>query len=157
MKGFMKKGALVLCGLLLSIAVIGQIFPQADSEANAPVVAEKVLVPGGQSVGVKMDVRGVLVVGLEEIESDDGEKINPGLLGGLQIGDTILEIDGKEVYRADEVQSIVNKIKGVVKLKVKRNNEIISVNINPVVSKTDGLYKLGIWVKDKTAGIGTLS
>ncbi|MFQ8602074.1 MAG: SpoIVB peptidase [Anaerovoracaceae bacterium] len=157
MKGFMKKGALVLCGLLLSIAVIGQIFPQADSEANAPVVAEKVLVPGGQSVGVKMDVRGVLVVGLEEIESDDGEKINPGLLGGLQIGDTILEIDGKEVYRADEVQSIVNKIKGVVKLKVKRNNEIISVNINPVVSKTDGLYKLGIWVKDKTAGIGTLT
>ena len=157
MKGFMKKGALVLCGLLLSIAVIGQIFPQADSEANAPVVAEKVLVPGGQSVGVKMDVRGVLVVGLEEIESDDGEKINPGLLGGLQIGDTILEIDGKEVYRADEVQSIVNKIKGVVKLKVKRNNEIISVNINPVVSKTDGLYNLGIWVKDKTAGIGTLT
>lgn len=157
MKGFMKKGALILSGLLICIAVIGQIFPQGDSQANAPVVAERVLVPGGQSVGVKMDVRGVLVVGLEEIESDDGEKINPGLLGGLQIGDTILEINGTEVYSAGEVQSIVNEIKGVVKLKVKRNNEIISVNISPVLSKEEGLYKLGIWVKDKTAGIGTLT
>ena len=37
-----------------------------------------------------MDVSGVLVVGLEEIENEEGEKINPGLLGGLQIGDSIL-------------------------------------------------------------------
>lgn len=157
MNGFIKKGALILCGLILSIALIGQIFSQEERAASVPVVAEKVLVPGGQSVGVKMDVRGVLIVGLEEIEGKDGEKVNPGLLSGLQIGDIIMEINGTEVYRADEVQSLVNEIKDTVKLKVKRNDEILNVNINPVQAGEDGLYKLGVWVKDKTAGIGTLT
>ena len=157
MKGFLKKGALVLCGLLLSIAVIGQLMPQEESYVAAPVVGEKVLVPGGQSVGVKMDVKGVLVVGLEEIEQKNGEKINPGLLSGLQIGDIILEVDGNKVFRANEVQSLVNEIRDVVKLKIKRNDRILNVAVNPVESGEDGLYKLGVWVKDKTAGIGTLT
>ena len=67
MKGFVRKSALILCGLLVSIAFIGYVFPQGESTASVPVISERVLIPGGQSVGVKMDVRGVLVVGLEEI------------------------------------------------------------------------------------------
>lgn len=157
MKEFIKKGALILCGLLLSIIIIGQFVPQNESAVTAPVVAEKVLVPGGQSVGVKMDVKGVLIVGLEEIEGKNGEKVNPGLLSGLQIGDIIMEINGTEVYRADEVQELVNEIKDTIKLKVKRNTDIVNISINPVESGEDGLYKLGIWVKDKSAGIGTLT
>ena len=157
MKRFIKKSAFILCGLLLSIIIIGQVFHQNESTVTAPVVAEKVLVPGGQSVGVKMDVRGVLIVGLEEIEGKDGKKVNPGLLSGLQIGDIIMEINGTEVYRADEVQALVNEIKDTVKLKIKRNDNIMNVEINPVESGEDGLYKLGVWVKDKTAGIGTLT
>lgn len=157
MKEFLKKGALVLCGLFLSIALIGQVFSEDDSPAAVPVVAEKVLVPGGQSVGVKMDVRGVLIVGLEEIKGKDGETVNPGLLSGLQIGDVILEINGTPVYRADEVQELVNEIRDIIRLKVKRNNETLSIEIDPVQSEEDDLYKLGIWVKDKTAGIGTLT
>ena len=157
MKEFIKKGALILCGLLLSIIIIGQFVPQNESAVTAPVVAEKVLVPGGQSVGVKMDVKGVLIVGLEEIEGKNGEKVNPGLLSGLQIGDIIMEINGTEVYRADEVQELVNEIKDTIKLKVKRNTDIVNISINPVESGEDGLYKLGVWVKDKSAGIGTLT
>ena len=98
MKGFVLKSTLVLCGLILTIAVIGQVFPQSQSVGTVPMVTEKVLVPGGQSVGVKMDVRGVLVVGLEEITDNNGNKVNPGLLSGLQIGDMIIEIDGTEVF-----------------------------------------------------------
>ena len=90
MRGSVKKSALILGVLLLSIAAAGQVFPGRDSQADVPVVTERVLVPGGQSVGVRMDVRGVLVVGLEEIENETGEKINPGLVSGLQIGDTDL-------------------------------------------------------------------
>lgn len=44
MKRFIKKGALILCGLLLSIIVAGQFLPQNESTVNAPVVAERVLV-----------------------------------------------------------------------------------------------------------------
>ena len=157
MRGSVKKSALILGVLLLSIAAAGQVFPGRDSQADVPVVTERVLVPGGQSVGVRMDVRGVLVVGLEEIESEIGEKINPGLVSGLQIGDTILSINGTKVSSADEVQTLVNEIRDTVKLKVKRNGQKITVTVKPVLSKKDGLYKLGIWVKDKTAGIGTLT
>lgn len=153
----MKKCIAVLCGIVIAAAVIVQIMPQKDSAASVAVVSEKVLIPGGQSVGVKMDVRGVLIVGLEEIEDVDGKKVNPGLLSGLQIGDIIIEINGTEVYRADEVRSLVNEAGDTVKLKIKRNNEIINVDMKPVKSGKDGLYKLGVWVKDKTAGIGTLT
>lgn len=157
MKGFVLKSTLVLCGLILTIAVIGQVFPQSQSVGTVPMVTEKVLVPGGQSVGVKMDVRGVLVVGLEEITDNNGNKVNPGLLSGLQIGDMIIEIDGTEVFRAEEVQRLVNVIQDTVMLKVKRNDEILNIGIDPVISAEDGEYKLGVWVKDKTAGIGTLT
>ena len=157
MRGIMKKGALVLCVLLLFVAAAGFWTLRKDSTVNVPVVTEKVLVPGGQSVGVKMDVRGVLIVGLEEIDCQNGEKVNPGLLSGLQIGDTIMEINGTPVYRADEVQELVNEIQDTVKLKIKRNDEVLNIKINPVRAAEDGLFKLGVWVKDKTAGIGTLT
>ena len=114
MRGSVKKSALILGVLLLSIAAAGQVFPGRDSQADVPVVTERVWVPGGQAVGVRMDVRGVLVVGLEEIENETGEKINPGLVSGLQIGDTILSINGTKVSSADEVQTLVNEIRDTV-------------------------------------------
>ena len=45
---------------------------------------------GGQSVGVKLDVEDVLIVGLEELEDEEGRMVNPGLEAGLQIGDTVI-------------------------------------------------------------------
>ena len=157
MKSFFKKSIPVLLGLLVAIAIIGHLLPREDSAVTVPVVAEKVLVPGGQSVGVRMDVKGVLVVGLEEIECEDGQKVNPGVLGGLQIGDSIVQVNGSKVTRADQVQSLVNEICDTVKLRVKRNSRLLDVKVTPVKSDEDGLYKLGVWVKDKTAGIGTLT
>lgn len=157
MKKAIKLGGILICGMLALTALAGIFMPEKGSTASVPVVSERVLVPGGQSVGVKMDVKGVLVVGLEEIEGEDGEKINPGVLSGLQIGDMILTIDGQEVYRADEVKAIVNETKDVVTLKIKRNNDVMDIDIKPAFSKEDNSYKLGIWVKDKTAGIGTLT
>lgn len=151
-----------LCVFALLIGVITSIslfitHNEEPTPAAISVLSEKVLMPGGQSVGVKMDVKGVLIVGLQEIETITGEVVNPGLLSGLQIGDTILEINGQKVYRAAEVQKVVNKIRGEVLLKLQRKNDIIEISLTPVIAKTDNMYKLGIWVKDKTAGIGTLT
>lgn len=159
MKQSIKKGGLIFIGLLLTIIVIGQFSMNSGKEdpASVDVVSETVLIPGGHSVGVRMDVKGVLIVGLEEIENQQNEKVNPGIDAGLQIGDMILAINGTKVYKADEVQSLVNQIQGQITLKVKRKNEVLNVKLTPVMSKEDNLYKLGVWVKDKTAGIGTLT
>lgn len=130
---------------------------EQPTPATVNVVTERVLIPGGKSIGVRMDVKGVLIVGLQEIETITGEIVNPGILSGLQIGDTILEINGQKVYRASEVQTVVNKTRGEVLIKLQRKNETLEISLTPVVAKSDNMYKLGIWVKDKTAGIGTLT
>jgi len=126
-------------------------------EVTISVLPERVLIPGGHSVGVRMNVKGVLIVGLEEIETPEGKFVNPGLDAGLQIGDHILEINGTKVYNASEVREIINKIRKEVRLKVKRKDDMINITLTPVISVDDNLYKIGVWVKDKTAGIGTLT
>ena len=157
MKTVLKKGGLILAGLLLVIIIAGQFSEDPGEDvASIDVVAERVLIPGGHSVGVQMDVKGVLVVGLEEITDESGKTVNPGLLAGLQIGDMILEVDGTKVYKAKDVEELVNEIQDTVKLKVQRKSRTITVKLTPVCTE-DGLYKLGVWIKDRTAGIGTLT
>ncbi|MFR8251766.1 MAG: PDZ domain-containing protein, partial [Anaerovoracaceae bacterium] len=93
--------------------------------ASDGTISPDLVIPGGRSIGVKMDVEDVLVVGLEEIKTADGEETNPGLKAGLQIGDIILAIDGSEVHSASDVMAIVeNTEKESVRLKIARKNEI---------------------------------
>ena len=158
MKVVVRKGGLILAGLLITIIIAGQFSAvPGENAASVDVVAERVLIAGGHSIGVQMDVRGVLVVGLEEITDVDGNTVNPGLEAGLQIGDMILAIDGTKVYKAKEVEALVNEIQDTVKLKVQRKNRIFNVQLTPVESGKDGIYKMGVWIKDRTAGIGTLT
>lgn len=151
-------------GLLSAIPSDIQIYANETKVLNLPlkdvtisVLPERVLIPGGHSVGVRMDVKGVLIVGLEEIESPSGDIINPGLEAGLQIGDSILEINGQKVNNANEVKEIINHTKDDVRLKIKRKDDIINARLTPVLSVDDDEYRMGLWVKDKTAGIGTLT
>ncbi len=126
-------------------------------EVTIKVLPEVKVIPGGQSVGVKMDVKGVLVVGLEEILTTTGQRVNPGLKSGLEIGDSILAINNQSVDSPEEVRDVVNDQKGQIRLKVSRRGEILYFRILPVKAKDDGLYKIGVWVRDKTAGLGTLT
>lgn len=158
MKTVLKRGGLILAGLLLTIIIAGYFSATpGENAASVSVVSERVLVPGGQSVGVQMDVKGVLVVGLEEIITSDGTVVNPGMDAGLEIGDMILAVNGTKVYKAKEVEELVNQIQDTIKLKIKRKNRTFNIELTPVINKEDGLYKLGVWIKDKTAGIGTLT
>lgn len=174
-KEVLKKGSyLVLTFIVASFMAVGSFVTYIPSdikifanetkvlklplkEVTISVLPERVLIPGGHSVGVRMNVKGVLIVGLEEIETPDGKFINPGLDAGLQIGDHILEINGIKVNNAREVKEIINKLKKEVRLKVKRKDDIMNITLTPVMSIDDNLYKIGVWVKDKTAGIGTLT
>lgn len=127
-----------------------------ESAETLSVVSERVLVPGGQSVGIRMDVRGVLVVGLEELETEDGI-VSPGYKAGLQIGDTIVSINGTPVYYASDVERIVNNSKKEMNVTILRKNEELSFSVKPVKTLDSESYKLGIWVKERIAGIGTLT
>lgn len=162
----MKKNRKKIVALfLLTISAIG-IFGFISNYTNEAkqtmeVVSERVLIPGGQSVGIKMNVKGVLVVGLEEIETEDSI-VSPGYTAGLEIGDIITAINGEEVYYAKDVSRIVNAAKtgrknGSINIKVSRKEKNLSFDLIPVKEKASGEYKIGLWVKEKIAGIGTMT
>ena len=155
-------------GSLISYSVLPeniQVFSNETHTLDLPVkdvtisvLPEKTLIPGGHSVGIRMDVSGVLIVGLEEIKTKEGS-VNPGLKAGLQIGDSVLSLDGVTVNSASDVQRILNTTKegDAVTVKVQRKSQVISLSVNPVKSIDDDQWKLGIWVKEKTAGLGTVT
>lgn len=126
------------------------IFP--IKQVNVTVEAEKVLIPGGQSVGVAILTEGVVVVG----SSDLGNTPSPARLAGLRAGDRILEVDGEAVESSGGLQQAVAAGKKVTLL-VERAGERAEVEIMPAIDPRDKVYRLGIWVRDSTAGIGTLT
>ncbi len=157
MKIILRKSVLLFLVVICIIAVAGS-FMKAEEPAKEAVeiVSEKTLIPGGHSIGIKMDVKGVLVVGLEEIETKD-DIVSPGYDAGLQIGDVITSINDREVYYAYEVTDILNKSDGKLNLEVLRNGVTHNYTVNAAKDHLTGDFKLGIWVKEKIAGIGTLS
>lgn len=101
---------------------------------------------GGEAVGIKILATGVLVVGIDDSSP-------------LLIGDIILEINGVAIDSNDALISEVQKAenKESIKLKVNRDNQLITVNIKATYSETSNAYELGLWVKDSSAGVGTIS
>lgn len=157
MKNNILKSFVLFLGVMAVISTAGVVIKDSHmSEEAVELVSEKTLVPGGQSVGIKMDVKGVLVVGLEEIETADSI-VNPGFDAGLQIGDTILSINGKDVFYAYEVSEILKSSDGNLKMSVMRGEETLFIDIKAAKDYKSGEYKLGVWVKEKIAGIGTLT
>ncbi len=109
----------------------------------------RVLIPGGQAVGVALKTDGVLVVS----RVNQSEMKTP-----LHIGDVILSVDEKTVGSAQELSSMVNEAgTDSVKLSVLRGGKPITLEASVPVSEADGKRRLGVWVRDSTAGVGTLS
>ncbi|RBP45544.1 SpoIVB peptidase [Garciella nitratireducens] len=122
------------------------------------VLPDVKLYPGGQSIGVKLKTEGVIVVGLSEITGEDGKSYCPGLDANVNVGDIIYKINGKRVNTAEDVSRIVNHLTNQpVELNIKRKNRWEKISIKPIKDEVDGQYKIGLWVRDNTAGIGTLT
>ncbi|SDY48751.1 stage IV sporulation protein B [Proteiniborus ethanoligenes] len=132
------------------------IFPIKHVRVN--VVENVHIIPGGEAIGVKLNTKGVLVVATSEISGIDGKIYNPAKNAGIRVGDSITMIDGIKVENADHVIHILNSIKDKkISIQIERNNIVYHTEVIPVKSKQDNSYRLGIWVRDKTAGIGTLT
>lgn len=120
------------------------------------VQSKKVLV-SGQSFGIKLYTDGVIVVGTKDIDVG-GKTVNPSKEAGLEVGDVIISINGEKVYSSDTVQKILNDNNGQsFDIKIKRNSEYRNFTLNPVYVENEGCYKAGMWVRDSTAGIGTIT
>ena len=113
---------------------------------------ERVLVPGGQSVGVAMTTGGVVVVG----NSDLGKTPSPARLAGLRSGDVIQCVNGVQVSGAGQLSECL-KDGEPARLRVLRGGDVLECDVTPAQDERDGRYRLGAWVRDSTAGVGTLT
>jgi len=118
---------------------------------------EVLLYPGGQSIGVMLYTDGALVVGSSHIERADGTMINPAETAGLKPGDIIISANGVTVQSAKHLAELVNEAPShVLELNIRRSGKERVVRMEPVCDD-EGVYKLGVWVRDSTAGVGTLT
>ena len=126
-------------------------------EVSVSIIDKTTVVPVGQVSGLKLYTNGVLVVGMSEIKGIDNQKYKPYENSGIEEGDRITKINNEEVTDTNTLINIVNKSKGEnLEIESVRNNEMKYCNITPI-KYGDGSYKLGLWVRDSAAGIGTLT
>ncbi len=126
-------------------------------EVNVTVTDEKMLTVCGSPFGVKMFVDGVLVVGFSKIDSENG-KVCPATDCGLLKGDLIKSVNGEEVFSNEDVaKHIENSGGNPVKIEIERNKNRMSISLFPAMLKDKSGYKAGFWVRDSSAGIGTLT
>ncbi len=126
-------------------------------QVSVSIIDKTTVIPVGQVSGLKLYTNGVLVVGMSEIKGTDNQKYKPYENSGIEEGDRITKINNKEIKDTNDLINMVNKSKGeAVEIEFARNNEIKKSCITPI-KYTDGSYKLGLWVRDSAAGIGTLT
>ena len=124
---------------------------------NVTVAPEYYVIPSGSPVGIKMFSKGLLIVNISEVKTDSGNSVSPAKISGLQIGDRIISANGKELNFSEELASIVTSSTENIKLTVLRDDNFLDFSLTPVISFDDNKKKLGIWVRDSTAGVGTLT
>ena len=114
--------------------------------------ADRILVPGGHSVGVALLTEGVIVVGA----SDLGTTPSPARIAGLKAGDRIISVNGTALESAAQL-SLLMAPGAPCAFEIERDGNRFSMEIEPAADPRDGVCRLGAWVRDSTAGIGTLS
>ena len=126
-------------------------------EIDLNVIPKTTVIPIGNIAGVKLYTNGVLVVGMSEIKGIDNKKYKPYESSGIEEGDRIIKINDNEINSTDELIETVNMSKGEkVKIEYVREQETKECSILPV-KQSENEYKLGLWVRDSAAGVGTVT
>lgn len=132
-------------------------FPIKKVDVN--VLPDFKVIPGGQSIGVKLNTLGVLVVGYHQIDTEAGKK-SPGEIAGVRVGDIIKEINGTKIEKMSDVTPFIQnagKTGEPLNLIIARENQDIKTKLVPLKDKNDHVYRIGLYIRDSAAGIGTMT
>lgn len=120
-------------------------------------ISDMQVIPVGEIVGIKLYTTGILVVGTSAIEGNDGITYKPFENTEIKEGDTIISINENIVNNTNELIESINRSDGKeIKIKYKNENKEKECTIKPVKDKKGG-YKIGLWVRDSAAGVGTVT
>jgi len=120
------------------------------------VLPETKVVPGGQSIGINLHSEGVIVVEHYQLEETG---TSPAREAGIEKGDTLVAVEGESVNDVNHTARLLEKHarKGKFSVTVKREGEEREITVNPQYSESEGGYRLGIYIRDNAAGVGTLT
>lgn len=126
-------------------------------KVQVEVVDELYVAVLGSPFGIKIYTEGVLVVGFSDVDTENGY-VNPAKDAGIKEGDFIVSLNGVPVYTNEDVSSIIqNSLGEKTVAEIVHDGNRKTVAIYAAKSKASGVYRAGIWVKDSSAGIGTLT
>lgn len=121
------------------------------------VLPKTKVIPIGSVAGIKLYTNGVLVVGMSEIQGIDNKKYKPYENTGIQEGDRIIAVNNTDIENTEDLMKNVNMSNGnEVKIKYVHNQKSLECSIKPIETSSKE-YKLGLWVRDSAAGVGTVT
>lgn len=126
------------------------------------VVPEIRIIPGGQAIGVVVESEGVMVVGRSAIVDEKGIGHNPAAEAGVELGDVLIKVNGQKVETEIQVRDIINKLgqdgKSLdMELRDRHFKKIYKTRIKPIYCNETKRYRIGLFVRDSTAGVGTMT
>lgn len=126
-------------------------------DVNVDVLPKSKVIPVGSIAGVKLYTSGVLVVGMSEIEGVDKKKHKPYENTGIKEGDTITQINDTPISSTEQLMENVNQAQGkVIKVKYIQEEQAKECSME-AIKTSNNEYKLGLWVRDSAAGVGTVT
>lgn len=127
------------------------------STVSVEVVDEMYVQVLGNPFGMKIYTDGVLVIESSDINTQNG-MTNPALEAGIKVGDYIKSVDGKIISCNEDLLDIVTESGGkAINVEAVRDGKTFNCKVTPALDKNSGAYRIGIWVRDSSAGVGTLT
>ena len=137
--------------LMVVLMVVLLLWPAAARAYAATVV------PVGRAVGIKLLSDGVVVVGTSAVQTAEGT-VDPAKDCGLRAGDIITHINATEVDTIEEVAEVLQALEGEqMSIRAIRDDRTLQLTAQAVFCPEDNTYKLGAWIRDSMAGIGTVT
>ncbi len=116
------------------------------------------VIPIGKTVGITVKLSGVIVVNTAEFENSDGKICSPAEDAGIKSGDIILNINGIDITSAKVLENVTDTTGNAeMSVTIERGGNQKHLKLIPQTSSADNKYKLGLWIKDSSSGIGTLT
>ena len=159
MQKFIKRALILTISISIILFSIFYIDAKRTPENVTALnnIKRQYVVPGGELFGIKLYTDGVIIVDFEEIETETGT-VCPAKISGLKTGDIIKTVNDISVTSSSHFSKLLQKSKGEkIQMSVLRKNKIINISFQTVLEKDSNKYCAGLWVRDSTAGLGTVT